>query len=82
MFVDKEFGLMGRRDSVLLLRMAKKVKRATDLLQDAIRTVRTESPQKIKKHSVQASPGQSTMLGESEDNIGRYFDLLSGGSRR
>lgn len=82
MFVENEFDLRNRRESALLLKAVGQVKRATDLLKAPIRTVRTESPQDFKKHIVDARPGQKSMLGESEDDVGRYFDLLSGGGAR
>ena len=82
MFVQNEFDLKSRRESALLLRGLKQVKRSTDLLQAPTRTVRTEAPIKLKKHIVDARPGKKTMLGESEDDVGRYFDLLSGGGTR
>jgi hypothetical protein len=82
MFVENEFDLKSRRESALLLKGLKQVKRSTDLLKAPTRTVRTEKPQAFKKHIVDARPGKKTMLGESEDDVGRYFDLLSGGGTR
>jgi hypothetical protein len=82
MFVQNEFDLKSRRESALMLKGLKQVRRSTDLLKAPIRTVRTEAPLKLKKHIVDARPGKKTMLGESEDDVGRYFDLLSGGGTR
>jgi len=79
MFTEGELSLAGRRESALSLLAAGRVKRATDLLQEPIKTVRTEEPQEFKKHTVEARPGQKTMLSQAEDDVGRYFELLSGG---
>ena len=78
MFTEGELSLAGRRESALSLLQAHRVKRATDLLQEPVKTVRTEKPQEFKKQTIEARPGQKTMLSQAEDDVGRYFELLSG----
>ena len=81
MFTEGELSLGGRRESALALLQAHRVKRATDLLQEPVKTVRTEKPVDFKKYVLKANPDQKTMLSEAEDDVGRYFELLSGSDR-
>jgi len=55
-----------------------KIKRATDLLVDPTKTVRTESVQKIEKKDVKTLARQESWPSGSEDATGDYFRLLSG----
>ena len=55
-----------------------KIKRATDLLVDPLKTVRTEAVQKIEKKDVKTLSKQESWPSGSEDATGDYFRLLSG----
>ena len=78
-FSEGEYGFGERRESSLLLRAVAQVKRSTDLLQDPVKTDRTETQQEFNKHQLKAIPGRESMLGVSEDSVGLYLELLSGG---
>jgi hypothetical protein len=80
-FVEAEFGLGRRRESALLLNQLAQVKRDTDLLQNPVKTDRTEKALPVVKQTLEANASQKSMLGGAEDDIGRYFELLSGGGK-
>ncbi len=73
-FMEQQYGF--GNESVL--GGLKKVKRATDLLVDPPKTVRSETVQKIEKQQVKARVTQESWPSGSEDAVGDYFRLLSG----
>ncbi len=75
-FKEKEFGFGGR---AAVLGGLKKVKRVTDLLLEAERTVRTEKAVDVDKQEVKARVSAENWPSGSEDAVGDYFRLLSGG---
>ena len=74
-FTQAQVGFAGRRESALLLAQIDQYRRATDLLQEPVKTDRTEAPLEIKRHVLKANPGQRTV---SDDEVGLYLELLSG----
>lgn len=73
-FVEQQYGF-GQEN---VLGGLAKVKRATDLLVDPPKTVRSETAQKIEKQNVKARVTQEAWPSGSEDAAGDYFRLLSG----
>jgi hypothetical protein len=73
-FVESRFGF----EAQALLGGLHKIKRATDLLVDPVKTIRTEAKQEIGKHSLKSRVGHETWPSGSEDAVGDYFRLLSG----
>ena len=74
-FVDQEFGF---GHTAALLGGLRKIKRATDLLVEPSKVVRTEPKQDVAKKKLKARVSQETWPSGSEDSIGVYFRLLSG----
>ena len=72
-FVERQFDF----GSQTLLSGLSRVQRATDLLVDPVKTVRTEAKQEIDRQTVKARVAQETWPSGSEDAIGDYFRLLS-----
>jgi hypothetical protein len=73
-FVEQQFafGSMG------MLQGLKRVQRATDLLVEPEKTDRTEKAQAADKKAVKSRVSQENWPSGSEDDVGRYFQLLSG----
>ena len=74
-FTEKQFGF----GSQGLLGGLTRVKRATDLLVDPTRTVRTETKQELERQSLKSRVGQEAWPSGAEDAVGDYFRLLAGG---
>ena len=64
-----------------LLGGLKKLNRATDLLVDPDKTVRTEKAQSIDKQALKVRSGQESWPTSNGDAVADYFNLLSGGNR-
>jgi hypothetical protein len=73
-FVEKKFGFQAHA----LLGGLHKIKRATNLLVDPVKTVRSEAKLDIAKHKVRSRVGADTWPSGAEDAVGDYFRLLSG----
>lgn len=73
-FVEKEYGF-GRRS---LLGEIRKIKRATNLLVQPEKTVRTEDKFDIQRKDLKSRISQESWPSGSEDAVGDYFRLLSG----
>lgn len=73
-FVEQQYGF----DAQSLLGGLKKVQRATNLLIEPIRTVRTEVRQPLERQDVKARVSQETWPRGAEDLVGDYFRLLAG----
>ena len=76
-FVEQQFGFGG----AALLGGLQKVKRTTDLLIEASKTVRTETKQAVDKQPLKVGTGSETIPGGGDDAMADYFNLLSGESR-
>jgi hypothetical protein len=76
-FVEQQFGF----GNATLLGGLQKVKRATDLLIDASKTVRTEAGQPAEKQPLKVRTDPETSPGGGSDAMADYFNLLSGESR-
>ena len=76
-FVEQQFGFGG----AALLGGLQKVKRTTDLLIEASKTVRTETNQPVDKQPLKVGTGSETIPGGGDDAMADYFNLLSGESR-
>ncbi len=74
-FMEKQFGF-GTPD---LLGGLQKVKRATDLLVDPVKTVRTEKPRPVEKQDLKVRADQEVAPAAAGDAQADYFNLLSGG---
>lgn len=74
-FVEKQFGF----GTPALLGGLQKVKRATDLMVDPVKTVRTETPQPVDKKDVKIRAEHETAPATAGDAQADYFNLLSGG---
>lgn len=75
-FVEQQFGFGG----AALLGGLQKVKRNTDLLLEAPKTVRTETKQAVDKQPLKVGAGSETTPGGGDDAMADYFNLLSGES--
>lgn len=73
-FIEHQFGF----EAHSLLGGLKKVQRATNLLIEPPKTVRTQPKVEFEKHMLKARVGQESWPSGSEDLIGDYFRLLSG----
>ena len=73
-FTEKRFGF----EATALLGGLHKIKRATDLLVDPVRSVHTEAKQEIARQSLKSRVGEEAWPSGSEDAVGDYFRLLSG----
>jgi hypothetical protein len=73
-FVEKQFGFGSRA----LLAGLHRIKRATDLLVEPQKSVRSEKVLDIGKKQLKARVSQETWPGGAEDAVGDYFMLLSG----
>ena len=76
-FVEQQFGF----GAASLLGGLAKVKRATDLLVEPEKTVRTEKALAVDKQTLKVRAGQEPWPGGSADAVADYFNLLSGGAR-
>ena len=56
-----------------------RVKRQTNLMIEPKKTVRTEAPADVEKKKLKARVGQESWPSGSEDMVGQYFQVLSGG---
>jgi hypothetical protein len=74
-FVEQNFGF----GAASLLGGLQKIKRATDLLVEAPKTVRTEKTPPADKQPINVRAGQEPWPGGSTDAVADYFNLLSGG---
>ena len=74
-FTEKRFGL----ESIALLGGMRRIKRITDLLIEPPRTVRTEKARTLEKHALKSRTAPEIWPSGSEDAVGDYFRLLSGG---
>jgi len=72
-----EPGWRQMRERELALDFSERVKRSTDLGRSPITTILKEKPQVVVKAAVQAIPSQKKMLGDAEDEMGWYFELLT-----
>lgn len=72
-FAERAFGF----EAHALLGGLHKVKRATNLLVDPVRTVRTETKQDVERHRVKSRVAHEAWPSGAEDAIGDYFRLLS-----
>ena len=61
----------------MALNFSERAKRTTDLGRDPITTIVTEKPHEVVKAALQTISSEKKMLGESEDEIGWYHELLS-----
>jgi len=77
-FTESSLDFRDRERSALMLESMGRVARETGLLQEAVRTVRTQPHIPVPQEAVSAAPAQHSMLGQTEDELGRYFELLSG----
>ena len=73
-FVEKRFGF----DAQALLGGLHKIKRATDLLVDPVKTIRTEAKHEVARHDLRARVTDEAWPSGAEDAVGDYFRLLSG----
>jgi hypothetical protein len=76
-FVEQQFGFGDRA----LLGGLRKLKRNTDLLLEAAKTVRTEATQPVEKQALKVRADPETAPGGGDDAMADYFNLLSGESR-
>ena len=76
-FVEQQFGFGG----TTLLGGLQKVKRTTDLLIEASKSVRTEANQPVDRQPLKVRTGSDTTPGGGDDAMADYFNLLSGESR-
>ena len=76
-FVEQQFGF----DGSALLGGLRKIKRNTDLLRDADKTVRTEATQAVEKQPLKVRADPETAPGGGDDAMADYFNLLSGESQ-
>lgn len=76
-FVEQQFGFGGPA----LLGGLQKVKRTTDLLIEASKTVRTETKLAVDSQPLKAGAGSETTPGGGDDAMADYFNLLSGDSK-
>lgn len=74
-FVEQKLALGGDEAALGGLQ---RIKRATDLLVDPQRTVRTQFKLPIEAQAVRSRVGQESWPSGSEDAVGDYFRLLSG----
>jgi hypothetical protein len=74
-FVEQKLALGGDEAALGGLQ---RIKRATDLLVDPQRTVRTQAKLPIEAQAVKSRVGQESWPSGSEDAVGDYFRLLSG----
>jgi len=74
-FSEKQFGF----EAMTLLGGLSKIKRATNLLLEPPRTVLTEKAQPVGKQALQSRTAPEIWPSGSEDAVGDYFRLLSGG---
>ena len=74
-FTEKRFGL----ESETLLGGMMRIKRITDLLVEPPRTVRTEKAQPVERQPLRARTAAELWPSASQDAVGDYFRLLSGG---
>ncbi len=75
-FVEKKFGF----GTPALLGGLQKVKRATDLMVDPVKTVRTETPQPVEKQDIKVRAEHESAPASAGDAQADYFNLLSGGA--
>jgi len=73
-FAEREFGFGGHE----LLSGLQRIKRATDLLVDPVKTIRTEARQEVARQALKSRVAHETWPSGSEDAVGDYFRLLSG----
>jgi hypothetical protein len=73
-FVEQQFGF----GAASLLGGLARVKRATDLLVEPEKTVRTEKAQAVDKQTLKVRAGQEPWPGSGADAVADYFNLLSG----
>lgn len=73
-FIELQYGFGGQT----LLGGLRRVQRATDLLIEAGKTVRTEKPQVVDKQDLKSRVNQENWPSGAEDSVGDYFRLLSG----
>ena len=73
-FIEKRFGF----EAQALLGGLHKIKRATDLLVDPVKTIRTEAKHDIVRHELRSRVTHETWPSGAEDAVGDYFRLLSG----
>jgi hypothetical protein len=73
-FAEQPFGFGGET----LLGGLQKVKRVTDLLIDAAKTVRTEADQPVDRQPLKVRTDPETVPGGGDDAMADYFNLLSG----
>jgi len=73
-FTERQFAFGSRA----LLGGLQKVKRATDLLIDPVKSIRTEAKHEIEKQEVKSRVAQESWPSGSEDAVGDYFLLMSG----
>jgi hypothetical protein len=76
-FIEQQYGFGG----ATLLGGLQKVKRTTDLLIEAAKTVRTEVSQPVDKQPLKVRATPETSPGGGSDAMADYFNLLSGESR-
>jgi len=76
-FGMQEFGWRQMSERELALGFSERVKRTTDLGRSPTTTISTEKPQAAVKEAVRAIPSQKKMLGDVEDEMGWYFELLT-----
>ena len=76
-FVEQQYGF----DVSALLGGMRKIKRNTDLLRDADKTVRTEATQAVEKQPLKVRADPETAPGGGDDAMADYFNLLSGESQ-
>jgi len=76
-FTEKNFGFQ----QTALLAGLKKIKRATNLLVDPERAVRSEKEQKVEKQKLEARLNSESWPNGAEDAVGDYFRLMSGGKQ-
>jgi hypothetical protein len=74
----QDFGFRRREESALLLAGLKRVKRATDLMEDPVKTLYTEGQFPLERHEVEAATRAETVPFGLEELISQYFQLLSG----
>jgi hypothetical protein len=74
-FTERTYGF----ESAMLLGGLKRLKRATNLLIEPQRTVRTEKEQPVEKLKTEARLNAEAWPSGAEDAVGDYFRLLSGG---
>jgi hypothetical protein len=74
-FVEQEFGFGG---AYALLGGLTRIKRATNLLMEPDKIVRTEVRQETERKTLKARVSQESWPSGSEDFVGIYFQLLSG----